>query len=86
MNQEQFKSFWEQLKAPLQMQWNKLTDEDLLQIDGNVIKFDGVLDTRYGVEQETVRKWANRRFSHWSGRYEGYEYAPIAPPSLEKID
>ena len=79
MTQEQFTSFWEQLKAPLQAQWKNLTDEDLLLIDGNIEKFNGVLDKRYGPQQGDVRTWANRRFSHWSGRYEGYEYSPTAP-------
>jgi len=86
MNQEQFKSFWEQLKEPLQTQWEKLTDEDLLKIDGNVVQFDGVIEQRYGKRQAEVRTWANRRFAHWSGRYEGYEYPPVAPPSEVPVD
>lgn len=86
MTQEQFKSFWEQLKTPLKIQWEKLTEEDLLQIDGNMMKFDGVIDKRYGKQQGEVRTWANRRFAHWSGRYEDYEYAPVAPQSQAPID
>jgi len=34
MNQEQFGQFWTQLKAPLKAKWEKITDEDLLEIDG----------------------------------------------------
>jgi hypothetical protein len=36
MNQEQFGQFWTQLKAPLKAEWEKITDEDLLEIDGNL--------------------------------------------------
>jgi hypothetical protein len=31
MNQEQFKAFWTQLKAPLKAKWEKITDADLLR-------------------------------------------------------
>jgi uncharacterized protein YjbJ (UPF0337 family) len=61
MNQEQFKGFWKNLKAPLQEKWDKLTDEDLLEIDGNMKKFHGIVDTRYGGRKEEVALWANRR-------------------------
>ena len=74
MNQEQFRGFWKQLKAPLKAKWEKLTDEDLLQIDGNMLKFNEVLDLRYGAEKEAVSTWANRRYSHISGNYAGYEF------------
>ena len=37
MNQEQFKAFWIQLKAPLKAKWEKITDADLLEIEGNLI-------------------------------------------------
>ena len=84
MNQEQFTGFWKQLKAPLQAKWDKLTDEDLIQIDGNMVKFNGVLAVRYGEQKGAVSTWANRRYSHVSGNYEGYEYGVKSPePNLE---
>jgi uncharacterized protein YjbJ (UPF0337 family) len=63
MNQVQFKESWKQFKGPLKEQWAKLTDEDLLQIDGN---------------QDEVIQWVNRRYAKWSGWYEGYEEAKTA--------
>ena len=48
MNQEQFKWFWSQLKGPLKNQWGRFTDDDLLQIGGNVEKFNSTLEARYG--------------------------------------
>ena len=39
MNQEQFGQFWEQLKAPLQAKWEKITEPDLLEIQGNLATF-----------------------------------------------
>jgi uncharacterized protein YjbJ (UPF0337 family) len=74
MNQEQFGQFWEQLKAPLKAKWEKITDEDLTEIHGNVAQFALVLQKRYGERQkEEVSTWANRRYSHWAGNYIGYK-------------
>lgn len=74
MNQEQFGQFWEQLKAPLQEKWEKITDQDLLEIQGNLVTFAGILQKRYGeLQKEEVSTWANRRYAHWSGNYIGYQ-------------
>lgn len=69
MNQEQFGQFWPQLKAPLKAQWGKITDEDLLEVQGNLGTFSGILQKRYGeMQKEEVNTWANRRYAHWSGK------------------
>ncbi len=74
MNQEQFGVFWEQLKAPLKAKWEKITEEDLVEIQGDLGKFGTVLQKRYGeLQHEEVTTWANRRYSHWSGNYKGYK-------------
>ena len=72
MNLEQFKGFWKSLKFPLQEKWEKLTDEDLLEIDGNMMNFNKVIETRYGERKEEVSQWANRRYAHTSGNYDDY--------------
>ena len=79
MTQEQFTMFWNYLKAPLQAKWDKFTDEDLHQIDGNILKFNGVLDLRYGAQKEAVSTWTNRRYSHVSGNYDGYDFSAKSP-------
>ena len=74
MNQEQFGQFWAQLKAPLKAKWYKITEEDLVEIQGDLAKFGGVLQKRYGeMQKEEVNTWANRRYSHWTGNYIGYK-------------
>lgn len=79
MNQEQFGQFWDQLKTPLKAKWEKITDEDLTEIHGNVEKFGLVLQKRYGeLQKEEVSTWANRRYSHWTGNYIGYKDAAPA--------
>lgn len=74
MNQQQFGQFWAQLKAPLKAKWDKITEEDLVEIQGDLAKFSGVLQKRYGeMQKEEVNTWANRRYSHWTGNYIGYQ-------------
>ena len=75
MNQEQFRQSWEQVKGHLKKQWGKLTDEDLLDIDGDQNKFNGAIEKRYGETKGEVSKWADRWYAKWIGWYEGYEEA-----------
>jgi hypothetical protein len=78
MNQEQFGQFWEQLRTPLNAKWEKVTIEDLDEIHGDLAKFGSVLQRRYGeLQKEEVSIWANRRYSHWTGNYAGYEDAEL---------
>jgi hypothetical protein len=73
MNQEQFGQFWEQLKVPLRAKWEQITDQDLLEIQGNLATFATILQKRYGESHtEEVSTWARRRYAHWSGNYVGY--------------
>lgn len=79
MNQEQFGWFWAQLKEPLKMQWEKFTDADLLHIEGDVSRFNSTTETRYGERKGEVSEWANRRYAHWTGWYQGYaDPKPVA--------
>jgi hypothetical protein len=76
MNQEQFGQFWEQLRTPLNAKWEKITMEDLDEIQGDLGKVGSVLQQRYGeLQKEEVSIWANRRYSHWTGNYASYEDA-----------
>ena len=73
MNQEQFGQFWLQLKTPLKAKWEKITEEDLMEIKGELAAFANVLQKRYGVQKDEVTTWVNRRYSHWTGNYVGYK-------------
>jgi hypothetical protein len=74
MNQEQFGQFWEQLRAPLKAKWEKITEQDLIEIQGDLGKFGTVLQKMYGeLKKNEVATWANRRYSHWTGNYIGYK-------------
>jgi len=64
MNTDVLKGKWQQLKGEAKVQWGKLTDDDIDQIEGNAQKLVGKVQERYGyardrAEQE-VNQWINR--------------------------
>ncbi len=74
MNQEQFEQFWLQLKMPLKARWERITDSDLGEIQGNLATFKDVVLKRYGdTNKGEVSVWVDRRYSHWTGNYLGYK-------------
>ena len=78
MNQEQFKGSWDQLKGALKNKWGKLTDDDLLQIEGDQDKFNSTVEKRYGEMKEELRKWADLWYARWIGSYTEF-YAEWKP-------
>lgn len=59
VNQDQFGGKWKQFKGDLKKQYGKLTDDDILQIEGNYDKFQGKLQERYGDQKEEIQRWTD---------------------------
>ena len=59
MNADQVKGKWVQFKGEVKKQWGKLTDDDLMQVEGDYDKFVGRVQERYGDKKEEVVKWAD---------------------------
>ena len=51
INSVVLKGKWQQLKGEARIQWGRLTDDDLDQIQGNIQKLAGKLQERYGYER-----------------------------------
>lgn len=49
---EKFKGSWTQTKGAIKEQWGKLTDDDLMEIQGRREKLVGKIQTRYGVSHD----------------------------------
>jgi uncharacterized protein YjbJ (UPF0337 family) len=56
MNTDQIQGKWEQIKGEAKLQWGKLTDDDLDQIEGNAQKLAGRIQERYGYEKERAQR------------------------------
>jgi len=47
---------WKQFRDEIKHKWGKLTDEDLIAINGQRKHFEGKIQERYGYAQDWVRK------------------------------
>lgn len=55
MNNDTVQGKWQQLRGNIKTAFGKLTDDDLLQADGNADKMMGALRTRYGYTKEKAQ-------------------------------
>jgi uncharacterized protein YjbJ (UPF0337 family) len=62
---QKIKGSWSQTKGAIKEQWGKLTDDDLLEIEGRRDQLVGKLQTRYGITHEQaeaqVSSWERKR-------------------------
>lgn len=65
MNRDVLEGDWRQLKGRAKEQWGKLTDDDLLQIDGQFDQLAGKIQEAYGFDSEE----AKRQVRDWNGRH-----------------
>lgn len=65
MNNDTFQGKWKQLRGSIKTTFGKLTDDDLLQADGNADKMMGALQERYGYSKEKAQtEWNNFAQQH----------------------
>ena len=62
---EKIKGSWTQSKGAVKEQWGKLTDDDLLEIQGRREQLVGKIQTRYGISLEE----AEAQVSGWEHKY-----------------
>jgi uncharacterized protein YjbJ (UPF0337 family) len=62
---EKIKGSWSQTKGAVKEQWGKLTDDDLMEIQGRREQLVGKIQTRYGISHEE----AEAQVSGWERHY-----------------
>lgn len=62
---QKIKGSWNQTKGAIKEQWGKLTDDDLMEIQGRRDQLVGKIQTRYGISQEQ----AEAQVSGWEHKY-----------------
>ena len=55
MNLDMIHGKWKQMMVDVKIQWGKLTDDDMIQIDGNKDKLIGLVQQRYGRTKEAAQ-------------------------------
>lgn len=56
MNEDILKGKWHELKGGVKEKWGKLTDDDLLNVDGKAEKLTGLLQVRYGYSKDKAEE------------------------------
>jgi uncharacterized protein YjbJ (UPF0337 family) len=68
INTDQIKGMWKQIRGEAKIQWGKLTDDDLDQVDGNTDKLIGKVQERYGYERQQAEEEVNRFNARWGNK------------------
>ena len=68
MNSDTLQGQWKQLRGSIKEAFGRLTDDDLLQADGNADKLLGALQTRYGYSKEQAQNEWDKFSSKQAGR------------------
>lgn len=63
MNRDIIKGKWNQLKGEIKVQWGKITDDELDEINGNYDKVVGKLQEKYGYNKDRAEKEADKFFA-----------------------
>lgn len=61
---DQIAGKWKQATGEVKKQWGDLTDDELMEINGNRDILAGKIQERYGVAKEE----ANRQIDEWAGK------------------
>ena len=56
MNEDILQGKWHEMKGSVREKWGKLTDDDLVKVDGKAEKLTGLLQTRYGYSKEKAEE------------------------------
>ena len=78
MNADQLKGRWMQFKGDLKAKWGKFTDNDLTEIEGNMDKFVGKVQERYGDKKSELMKWAEAWHAKPAAKAERKTKNPVA--------
>ena len=65
MNTDILKGKWNQIKGDVKKSFGKLTDDDMMVIEGDATKAAGLLQERYGYTREEAEK----KWNEFAGRF-----------------
>lgn len=56
INNNIWKGHWHSIKGKIKERWGKLTDNELLELEGNQEKLEGLVQKKYGINQERAKR------------------------------
>lgn len=57
MNKNQMEGNWNQLKGEIKRRWGKMTDDDLMEAEGDMQKLAGKIQKKTGDDQQVIERW-----------------------------
>lgn len=60
MNENIIKGKWKEIKGEIVKSWGKITEDELDQTKGDMMKVAGLVQQKYGETQESIRERLNR--------------------------
>lgn len=67
MNWTTIQGNWNETKGTIKSKWGRLTDDDLMQVQGNRDRLVGVIQQKYGIAREKVEEQLNEFLSNGDG-------------------
>lgn len=61
MDSDRIKGKWNQIKGDVKRKWGQVTDDDLVQAEGNMDKLIGMIQQRTGEQRDAIRRWLEQR-------------------------
>lgn len=61
MDSDRIKGKWNQIKGDVKRKWGQITDDDLLQAEGNMDKLVGTIQQRTGEHRDAIRQWMDQQ-------------------------
>jgi uncharacterized protein YjbJ (UPF0337 family) len=68
MNSDTLKGQWKQVMGRAKESWGKLTDDELMRVEGNAQRLSGLVQERYGVTREEAEDQVKRFVDRLSDR------------------
>lgn len=59
MNAETLKGRWQQMTGEVKAQWGKLTDDEILQTEGDMERLQGKIQEKYGYSKDEAKREVN---------------------------
>jgi uncharacterized protein YjbJ (UPF0337 family) len=69
MNKDKAAGQWKQLKGKVKEQWGKLTDDDLMVLEGDQDQLAGRIQERYGIAKEEAERQVRDFRTRYSDLY-----------------
>lgn len=81
MNRDTIKGHWKQLAGRAKQTWGQLTDDELMRVEGNLKRLEGLVQERYGTTREEAAKQVRHFLDRFGDEIERESQRAERPPT-----